>query len=638
MANRMKKKATPDDGALARLVEYYEDSVSTTAENRRLAERDRDYVDNKQWTAEEKEELEVKRKQPCITINRIKPKVDFLLGTERQTRTDPRAYPRNPMDEKSSEMATDALRYVADCNDFDSIRSEAFENLIVEGAGAAIVEMDAKRKIKIRLIPWDRFFFDPHSRARDFSDALYVGIVLWMDQSQVKATFSETAEDVWANCLEETSETYADRPKSMWISANRKRVKVVEIYYMEGAEWMTCTFTKGGYLRTPAASGYMDEDNVPCNPICAMSAHVDRENNRYGVVRQLIGVQDEINKRRSKALHLISVRQIQVERGAVDNINTIRNELAKPDGVIETNPGSAFQILPTNDMAQGNMALLQEAKQEIDAVGANAALQGKQEQSASGRALQSRQQAGLVELGPVFDSLRQWQRAIYRQVWYRIKQFWDGPMWVRVTDDEKNLKYVGVNITQGEKALQQAREQGATPEQLQELQMQIQMDPRMQMPAEETQVARMDMDIIVAESPDTVNLQGEQFEMLVQMYQANPQAIPFDLVIEASSLRNKDKLLERMKGDDNPQAKEAKAREQQMAQQLQMRGATAEIAGKEADAESKRTQALKNLADAEQTKVETMLLPGQAAQQSMEAERSFALNAHKATQPSQPQF
>jgi len=38
------------------------------------------------------------------------------------------------------------------------------------------------------------------------------------------------------------------------------------------------------------------------------SAFVDRDGGRYGAARQLLDVQDEINKRRSKALHLMSVR------------------------------------------------------------------------------------------------------------------------------------------------------------------------------------------------------------------------------------------------------------------------------------------------------------------------------------------
>ena len=55
------------------------------------------------------------------------------------------------------------------------------------------------------------------------------------------------------------------------------------------------------------------------------SAHTDRENNRYGMVRDLISEQDEINKRRSKALHLLSVKQAVMEDEARPRISTRRD-------------------------------------------------------------------------------------------------------------------------------------------------------------------------------------------------------------------------------------------------------------------------------------------------------------------------
>ncbi|HKY21287.1 MAG TPA: hypothetical protein VJM31_08715, partial [Vicinamibacterales bacterium] len=95
MAKRVDKSKKSGDEALARLISYYEDSVTATFSARNLAERDRDYYDNKQWTSEEEQKLKDRGQAP-IVINRIKPKIDFLLGTERQTRTDPHAFPRNP--------------------------------------------------------------------------------------------------------------------------------------------------------------------------------------------------------------------------------------------------------------------------------------------------------------------------------------------------------------------------------------------------------------------------------------------------------------------------------------------------------------------------------------------------------------
>ena len=56
------------------------------------------------------------------------------------------------------------------------------------------------------------------------------------------------------------------------------------------------------------------------------SGYVDRDNNRYGAIKDMIGPQDEINKRRSKALHLLTMRQVVAEQGAVEDVDAARAE------------------------------------------------------------------------------------------------------------------------------------------------------------------------------------------------------------------------------------------------------------------------------------------------------------------------
>ena len=73
--------------------------------------------------------------------------------------------------------------------------------------------------------------------------------------------------------------------------------------------WYFAEYTKAGMLKG-GESPYQDEDGKPCFPLIMETAYIDRENNRYGEVRQFIDPQDEINKRRSKALHIMNTRQI----------------------------------------------------------------------------------------------------------------------------------------------------------------------------------------------------------------------------------------------------------------------------------------------------------------------------------------
>lgn len=585
----VKPVAKVEEVTVETLCKWYEDSVDSTIEARRLAERDRDYVDGKQWTPEEVATLNA-RGQPVITTNKIKPKVNFLLGTERQTRTDPKAFPREPGDEKGAEAATDALRYVADCNDFDQIKSDAFENMVVEGYCGGITEVDAKLEVKQRRIPWDRLFFDPHSSERNFSDAKYMGMVVWLDLDEAVELFGPEAEQAYNWCESNApSETYSDKPKTQWIDTKRQRLFVVEIYFRDKGVWKHSVFNRGNYLKAPHPSDYLDEDNKPMNPIELQSCYIDRDNNRYGVVRGDISPQDEINKRRSKALHLISQRQFMYEQGALTDVKKAKQELAKPDGAVEYNPGFKMELLNTNDMATGNFNMLAIANADLDSAGANAALQGRDSPSASGRAIQAKQQGGLVELGPVFDGIRNWQKRMNRQAWCRIKQYWTAPKWIRVTDDEDNLKYVGLNqqLTQGQQILEDAKADGLPPDQLAQLEHQLAMDPRSMQPITRNDVKAMNMDLILSEQPDTVNLQGETYEGLVQMFTAAPDKVPFEVVIEASPLRQsiKKKILDAHK--PNPQAQQAQMQAQQEAMEIQKAGAIAEVKNTEADTAQK---------------------------------------------------
>jgi hypothetical protein len=175
-----------------------------------------------------------------------------------------------------------------------------------------------------------------------------------------------------------------------------------------------------------------------------MSLYVDRENNRYGAVRVLISPQDEINKRRSKGLHLITMRQVRVSQSSGQDHEKIRAEMAKPDGIV-SGERDEFEILPTNDMAAANLNLLQEAKNEIDLLGANAALAGKNEQDQSGRAILAQQQGGMVEVARMFDRLRSLSITVYRSAWNRVRQLWRAEKWIRITDNDSNLRFVGLN-------------------------------------------------------------------------------------------------------------------------------------------------------------------------------------------------
>ena len=153
-------------------------------------------------------------------------------------------------------------------------------------------------------------------------------------------------------------------------------------------------------------------------------------------------------------------------------------------------------------------------------------------------------------------------------MWARAKQFWRDEKWLRVTDDENAFRFAHVNVPIvgfdefGNKVI-------------------VGM---------ENALAEMDVDIIIEAGPDTITLQHEQFEQLTQLAQSG-YPIPPDILISASQLRDKQKLLERMSQPD-PSA--------QQSAQLEMAEKQAGIEKTQADAAKSAAQALNEQIEARQ--------------------------------------
>lgn len=592
---------TESETPLERYIQWYEDAEDASREARKLSERDRDYYDHKQLTPEELAALR-RRGQPDVIVNRIHSKINYLKGFEASNRTDPKAFPRNPNDEEGSEAATDGLRYVEDSTDLDHKYSDSWEHLLIEGFCGIELTIEEKpsgdREIVPALWEWDRLFYDPHSRKHDFSDARYLGGIVWMDVDDAKEMWPDAA-DAIERTVSEADTTYADRPKSKWVDGkSRKRIRIVQMYHRERGQWWVCKFTRAGKLES-APVPFVDEDGVSFCPLFMQSAFVDRENNRYGLVRAMISAQDEVNKRRSKALHRASMRQVRSERGAVDDVDHARAEMAKPDGWVETNPGFEFEVLKNEDQLAAEFQLLQRAMNDIDLIGPNAVMQGQGAESASGRAKQLDTQGGQIEITPLLDRHRHLKKRVFQGIWHLIRMYWDREKWIRVTDDENKIKFVGFNmpVTFAQELQMRAEKQGVPPEQLQEMMGQIQADPMQasmldQVIRIQNEPMKMFMDINIEEVPDVANIQQEQFETLTSL--APAVVFPPQVYIKASSLRNKTELLDIV---DQAANDPKKAELDQVVTKLNLDKLVAEIDKLKADALKTRVDA--DVADAQ---------------------------------------
>lgn len=617
---------------LERLKSMWREAVDDYSEARAQHYRDEEYYDGDvkgtgwgQWTQDELVKLG-QRNQPPTTRNHIERKVNAIAGVEQRARSEPRALPRTPKDQQAAEIATDSLRYVAERARWSNIKSDAFmESLKV---GFAAVEIGgAEDCVPITPIDWKDFFADPRSRRPGYSDARYLGTAKWLDADVAEATYAPPEPEQpqippqpqdpdqlqdWARYAQSLIDQYnhelaereriveaikstqeaggldssdhADRPNSVFGDRKRRRIFVVDMWYRDAKTgWMRCVFTGNGKLFCEAAK-YEETDDwgrkIKTHPIKAFALFVSRDLWRYGVVRGMRSPQDEINFRLSKMLHWLMVNQLFYEPGALGETDreTARAELAKPDGVIPVGNLAGIKVERGLDVAVALGRAGEDARQFMEMGGPNPQLQGEQGRATSGRAVLALQQAGLGQLGPIFDRLYDWELRCYRAMWCRVQQFWKAPMYVRVTDDKNAARFAAVNgapvIHQGNGNTPDADEQQipAMPGMGGGMQpgMMAPDDPRMGIGANggpmmtpedmgETgpMLAELDMDIIIDRAPEAATLQAEQFEELVKLGQAGMLGPPGNpdmarLFITASALPTKTQLLDML---DKMQAK-----------------------------------------------------------------------------------
>ena len=588
--------------------EHFEEFIDISQEERIRSEKRRDYRDLKQWTTEEVSKLEA-RGQPPIVFDQYSKKVDAITGLEVNRRTDPKAYPVHPKFSDAAEAITDGLRYVESHTMFDSIGSDVFEDKIVEGYGGCITEYNPEgENVEIHRIPWDRIFYDAYSRKLDFSDAKFMGITLWMNLEDAIEKFPDKEDEIRqlmdVNSYDDT--TFEDRP-SDWINIKRKRVRINQEYYKASDGWIEVYYCGDTIIQDPQPSPYLDCDGNPTNPIELQSDFIDRDNNRWGYMERLIDVQDEINHRRSKALFMLSSKSVIAERGSFGEVSPdeILNELRKGMSFIEYSPlgGEPPQIDSQQELGQSQLAFYQEAQQAMDSVGINPELAGRTESAISGRAFMARQEGGMLELTRILARHSEWKTRVYRQIWYRMKQFWTEEKWIRVTNEQDVMRFVGLNvpITRIEKMMEEQSgmsidkiRENAGQEVDQFIQQAVSQNPLMgQIVETRNNVVEMDMDIVVEEAPDTFVQQQEQFQTLAQLAGTRADPDMFKALVKLSSLPNKDEILEMFEPKDDPQAQQ----QAQAAQQLQMAQFQADMEEQQAGTEKTKAEIQKIMSE-----------------------------------------
>jgi hypothetical protein len=496
---------------VSKLRTQYIDYLTTKVEEIEEAKDSRHYYHGAQWTPDQINILR-RRRQPTLTWNRTSRKINQIVGVVERLRSDPKALPRHVRSEQGADIATQVIRYVLESNDFKGIDPWCLLQSCIDGiAGVQMVltkDDQGQKDIALTSVIGDEYFYDPKSYRLDFSDARYEGISKWFDIDEAIDLFPEKEEQL-RGLIEGDSDltTNADR-EYKWVIASTQRARIIEHWYKHRGKWCWAFYVANTIL-DQGVSPFFDERGKSISSFKMFSVAVDHDGDRYGFVRNLKGPQDSLNQSKSKSLHVANSRRVVATKGAVDDVERARIEMARPDGFVEVNPGGELKPddKPQDLAAFGAMAA--DAANEIDQFASvnMAVMAGASLANISGRAIELLRQPGMAELGPFILSCRQWKLQLYRAIWNTAQRHWTSPKWIRLIDDQSQAPaFMQLNA--------------------------LSMDQYGQ-PVIVNALGALDVDIIMEEGPDVASLTQDVYDMLKGY---PPGTFPPQVLIEMSPL------------------------------------------------------------------------------------------------------
>jgi len=501
-----------------KMLRDYVDLKTVEIEERLEARR---YYHAKQWSDAELAVLR-EEKRPDIVYNRIAKKINGVIGLLERLRQDPKAYPRTPNGEEGANLASQCLRFVLDSSQWESKLSDVIQDLSVDGIGGWEMGLedagDGSMDPTLAPVNMSGFFYDPRSFQADFSDARYMGIAKWMSRDEAMAfmpdqgqAITESIDTLSTGGVGDAEALDPDK-ENLWWDTSLKKIRIIELWYREGNQWLWSIYTGATELQS-GESPFVDGKGQSVCRYVMQSANVDELGNRYGFIRNLKGPQDEINHRRSKALHAFNTQRLLIEDGRITDVEAVRREMHRPDGIIALPDGQKgkMQILSNTDVGMANVQLLEEAKQEIENYGVNPALLGQGLDNKSGRAIALLQQAAIAELGPFIVRIRAMKLRVYSLAWEAIRKFWTAPRYIRVTGDEETGEPGFIPINQP-----QTNDFGMPTGAV--------MNP----------VSKVVVDFVLDEGPDTVTLRQDALMAVTSTLSGAGASLPPVIVVELS--------------------------------------------------------------------------------------------------------
>lgn len=581
-----------------------------------------------QWDQKDMDALNL-AKRPALTINKIISTISTVMGEQIYNRMEVAFRPKSGAPSSMADTWNKLWTSLASANQLNWKRSDVFADGIIRSRGFYDVRLDFADsmvgEVRIERLNSKNVVIDPD--ADDYDPATWNDVIVsrWMTPEEIKILYSEEA----GKELEQrhnseflygfdSIERKRDRVAGPYTVGayydalayrQMRHIRVLDRQFREARRveffvdkqtgdmrevpksWdrdriamvaqkydlaVVKKLTKKVFWRVTADTYVLHDDWSPYKNLTTVPYFpYFRDGKSIGLVENLLGPQELLNKASSQELHVINTTANSgwiLRRGALQNltIQELETSGAKTGLVLEVDDVKNIEKITPNQIPSGLERITFKAEESIKTISnVSDSMQGFDREDVAAKAIQAKKASSSVNFTKITDNLERSDYFLARSVMEIVQEFYTEPRVMRYTHE--NL--LG---EPGELQLNTPQEDGSILNDL----------------------TQGEFDIVVTSAPYRATLEDSQFEQAVALRELGIP-IPDDVLIENSRLMRKNEIARRMKeANETPEAKAKQA--------LEMRGMNAEVASKEAEAAEKTAssqlkvaQSQKALADAQ---------------------------------------
>ena len=596
-----------------------------------------------QWDDYDMQELD-DQGRPALTINTILPTINAVLAEQSSKKADIQFKPRGGGEQEVADVLTQVYAYIADYNKLDWVEQQVFSDGLIQDRGYFDVRVDFTEHIQGEITieakdPID-ILIDPDAKQYDPRTWNEIFETKWMSIDEIEETYgqqqadklrmlAETGTTLGADSMEFEEERYGDTDEYNYGQQysgdpeNARMLRSIRVIERQYYKLDDCMFyvdpVTGDKRKVPnhwskkkkeefadeyalemvtkkmrrvrwtvtADSVVLFDDFSPYDHFTIVPYFpYFRRGKPFGMVRNLLSPQEQLNKISSQELHIVNTTANSgwiVESGSLSGMTAddLEEHGAETGLVLEYNRGSTPPgKIPPNQIPTGLDRIAQKASNNIKQIsGIGDAMLGQTSPELSGVAIKSLENRGSLMLQVPLDNLAKTRQYLAEKVLGMIQTYYTEERVIQITDESdpfKPRKKLRVN----------------------------QMTPAGEIINDLT---LGDYDVIVGTAPARDNFDEMQFAEAIELRSAGVP-IPDDMIVEYSHLSRKADIAERirqMQGTAPPSEEQIQLQQFQM--ESQIRSTQLEIAKLEAEVARLQTEAQLNQAKTQATAADPQL-------------------------------